>query len=886
MSATNELSGIYRRLPLVLATAQMALVTSFAYLSLAQGEPLGIGLPICLGIVLVGAALSEIFSGGFQFMPRELGRDILGIAILFCMFVTLTLLAQFRILPRDLRGWELIVGCACAFMFFLHSQRSFLLMASLQAFLLMGAVLFREGSARMQTFSIALVYTGIFVLQVSLLFHRERLEETSTAGRGLDTRLPARSLPVCLGVLLTLFTIFFALSPAESVTFDQLIGRGAAATGKLSGSNALERWLPEESMVDPFARWAGEESAAGVLQQGIAFEKDLKFGDVPTGSGHPDTVAMYVRLVDAEGRPTRGENLPLFWKTGVVYRYHQGQWTGDSGLGPEIADAQDGAVDGSVRWKLQPPRCATVAIEQRIILWPQPTPSLFALYPAESIGLDRVHVDSEGVVSRASRFDGPFKYRVLSRLAAPTDAELEAATWGRSAEKYTDIPKAVKDDPAFKAFIKDVASRGKAPHAIASAAMQLLGDFDYTVTPKFPPGQDPTLAFLRYRRGYCQHYASALCTALRQFGYAARIGVGFTRGDWNEDRGVYIVRRKHAHAWVELLLDGIGWVPYDVAMAPAMRWMVQGEREDPIAMPTPFKSDRKVPTPVLDPPTPLGSGSVKPPPPMTTSATPPNTAIDPPSTTTGVTPPSTSTAVLPPNTAIDPPTPSSSADVPVPERLEEKEFEALWGTIENKMRQTKAGDPVIVDPGAGSGSGGKGDSPWGPSGGDGNPEMFGRISSAIARILRDLLIVLAAAGLIGAIIALFLRLRRGREGGTRQGAVVVDEHYLDEEGLAELAGMTATGGRHPRRRRVVEIYGEFLDRLARLGFKRSPAQTATEYAAYLGERLALVPKGVHTLTDLFQSARYGEGDASSEQVEGAESALRESLSEVRGAKRA
>lgn len=60
--------------------------------------------------------------------------------------------------------------------------------------------------------------------------------------------------------------------------------------------------------------------------------------------------------------------------------------------------------------------------------------------------------------------------------------------------------------------------------------------------------------FRNHRSGHCEMYASALTLMLRSQGIPARLVVGFWASDYNELSGNYVVKEKHAHAWVEAYL--------------------------------------------------------------------------------------------------------------------------------------------------------------------------------------------------------------------------------------------------------------------------------------------------------------------------------------------
>ena len=65
------------------------------------------------------------------------------------------------------------------------------------------------------------------------------------------------------------------------------------------------------------------------------------------------------------------------------------------------------------------------------------------------------------------------------------------------------------------------------------------------------------------RIGFCMHFASATAIMLRMVGVPCRIGVGLYGGAFQSDSKPVLFGSQHAHAWVELPLEGHGWVIFD-----------------------------------------------------------------------------------------------------------------------------------------------------------------------------------------------------------------------------------------------------------------------------------------------------------------------------------
>lgn len=92
--------------------------------------------------------------------------------------------------------------------------------------------------------------------------------------------------------------------------------------------------------------------------------------------------------------------------------------------------------------------------------------------------------------------------------------------------------------------------------------------FFYTLQPPSYNGDDIDQFLFSGRRGFCEHYASAMTFAARAAGIPARVVAGYQGGEWHPD-GYLTVRQYDAHAWVELW-DGNAWIRVDptAAIAP------------------------------------------------------------------------------------------------------------------------------------------------------------------------------------------------------------------------------------------------------------------------------------------------------------------------------
>ncbi len=101
--------------------------------------------------------------------------------------------------------------------------------------------------------------------------------------------------------------------------------------------------------------------------------------------------------------------------------------------------------------------------------------------------------------------------------------------------------------------------------------------FVYTLNPPPAGTRDSVDRFwFDTRRGFCTHYAGALVVLLRSVGIPARMVGGYQGGEVNPITGHLVVRSRDAHAWVEALLPGRGWLRVDPTAAVAPNRIEQG----------------------------------------------------------------------------------------------------------------------------------------------------------------------------------------------------------------------------------------------------------------------------------------------------------------------
>jgi protein-glutamine gamma-glutamyltransferase len=97
-----------------------------------------------------------------------------------------------------------------------------------------------------------------------------------------------------------------------------------------------------------------------------------------------------------------------------------------------------------------------------------------------------------------------------------------------------------------------------------SLERHLRHDYAYSLELPGHAVADPLADFLFTRKkGYCEHFATAMTIMLRTLNIPARLATGFESGIYNSITDLWVVRAADAHTWVEAWLPEHGWVTFD-----------------------------------------------------------------------------------------------------------------------------------------------------------------------------------------------------------------------------------------------------------------------------------------------------------------------------------
>lgn len=161
-------------------------------------------------------------------------------------------------------------------------------------------------------------------------------------------------------------------------------------------------------------------------------------------------------------------------------------------------------------------------------------------------------------------------YRAYSVAPAYKLSSLEAAQVGdpRWSDDIRAHYTAPHPDPRYTELARKLTEGASSPiEKVRALTDHLSRTAIYTLTPNHDtkPQDDPVSPFLfGDHRGYCVHFAHAIVYMARGLGIPARIGTGYLTDLSQAKDGHILLRMSDRHAWAEVFVSGIGWVPFDV----------------------------------------------------------------------------------------------------------------------------------------------------------------------------------------------------------------------------------------------------------------------------------------------------------------------------------
>ncbi len=224
----------------------------------------------------------------------------------------------------------------------------------------------------------------------------------------------------------------------------------------------------------------------------------------------------------------------------------------------------------------QPALPTDLVYSYTIGLEPYPHNWIYALDRPVHWDLEHARLSDSGVLERRDPVSQPLDVLMTSIAGATTPGILAPYKRAR------DLALPPGRNPRTAALAQQMRLVHPDARDYARSVLEMLHDeaFFYALTPP-RLGENSVDDFLfESRRGFCGHYASAFAVLMRAAGIPARVVTGYLGGLENPYGDYWIVRQSDAHAWVEIWVEGNGWLRIDPTAAIASTRIEQQGADD------------------------------------------------------------------------------------------------------------------------------------------------------------------------------------------------------------------------------------------------------------------------------------------------------------------
>lgn len=271
-------------------------------------------------------------------------------------------------------------------------------------------------------------------------------------------------------------------------------------------------------------------------------------------------------LASLEQIRIRGTALDTFDQSG----WHLGKFAVDSAV---VRGSREEAM-------LATPNPRRPHITQRVILEPNRSNYLFAidmpfLYLFPGYRLPIIINTHAGYARLIQRLKTALTYEahsfltvtpdeIMTRKAKPSSALVTFERGAYQRQIYLDMPDDEYKDEIAKLAQDITEGAGLAVEKAKKIETYLQNNYEYTLEQGGSSYSNPVGAFLfETRRGHCELFSSAMCLMVRSLDIPSRLVIGYFTDEWNPYGEYFLVRESNAHAWVEIWIDGYGWVAFD-----------------------------------------------------------------------------------------------------------------------------------------------------------------------------------------------------------------------------------------------------------------------------------------------------------------------------------
>lgn len=202
------------------------------------------------------------------------------------------------------------------------------------------------------------------------------------------------------------------------------------------------------------------------------------------------------------------------------------------------------------------------------IEYPQGGRGLTLYHPRDQYGvaadLRRLHYFSDGMIQALAKDKlDPGEYFLIPYKDGWNRAEPPGALPEEEREKYLALSEELT--PEIARLADEIAGELDDPRQKANAVTTYLQqNFTYGYDFPFESSDTALEEFLLKRPpAHCEFFATSAALMLRAQGVPTRYINGFVLQEKSLNSDYYVIRLKHAHAWIEAYLPDEGWVTYD-----------------------------------------------------------------------------------------------------------------------------------------------------------------------------------------------------------------------------------------------------------------------------------------------------------------------------------
>lgn len=205
-----------------------------------------------------------------------------------------------------------------------------------------------------------------------------------------------------------------------------------------------------------------------------------------------------------------------------------------------------------------------VDIDYKIILEPHNRNHLFSLKNTDRMASEGMVIYRD--VNYNFKFDTMLEKKTFVQASIASSKIIvsdEAITRNKVSPDLNTLLPAQKNQ--IKLLLAQLKKNHRTPEEINESTLNYFskGRFEYTLNPGEQPNLNLYDFLFQYKKGYCEHYASAHALLLRLNNVPARVVVGYHGGEFNSMGNFWTIRQKDAHAWVEYLNSQNKWIMAD-----------------------------------------------------------------------------------------------------------------------------------------------------------------------------------------------------------------------------------------------------------------------------------------------------------------------------------